>query len=280
VAFEALRQYESAQRLLESSAAIREEISGKQSLDYGIGLLKIADLAKTRHRNSEAEAFYTKALSVMGDRPEAAPALMYLGLRKTDPTESIGYFQRAQRLDPSLAGQAMTWTAVARGREQNPAEAEALYNSALAAEAPDSADAVTTLQLYARFLQERGREDEGKAVLERATVAQKALYRQAAPAGSNVFRIGDGVQPPSLLIKVEPEYSQEARFAKYVGTVVISVEIRPDGTPQNIRITRGLGLGLDESAIAAIEKWRFRPGTKDGVPVTVAANIEVNFRLL
>jgi TonB family protein len=286
VGFEALRQYETAQKLLESSVAIREEVSGNQSPDYGVGLMKIADLAKTRRHSAEAEAFYNKALLVLGDRPEAAPALMYLGLRKKNPTEAIEYFQRAQRLDPSLAGQAMTWSALVREREQNPAEAEALYNSALAAVNPNSADAVNTMQLYARLLKDQGREDEAKAMLERASVALKALYLQAdaqrgtAQASSDVFRVGGGVMPPAVLAKIEPEYSQEARFAKYSGTVALYVEIGPDGVARNMRIVKGLGLGLDESAIAAIERWRFRPGTKDGVPVTVAAHIEVNFKLL
>ena len=54
----------------------------------------------------------------------------------------------------------------------------------------------------------------------------------------------------------------------------------PDGTPRNISVRRALGLGLDEKAIEAVKQWKFRPGTKDGDPVTVQASIEVNFRLL
>jgi len=68
-------------------------------------------------------------------------------------------------VDPALAGQAMTWMAVAREREQNPAGAEALYNSALTAVNPNSADAVNTLRLLVRLLKEQGREDEAKALL-------------------------------------------------------------------------------------------------------------------
>jgi TonB family protein len=266
--------------------AIREEVSGPQSLDYGVGLMKLADLEKTRRRGPEAAGFYTKALQVLGDRLESAPALMYLGLRKTDPEEAINYFERAQRLDPSLAGQALLWMAVSRERQQNSAEAEALYNSALAAANPNSADAVNAMQLLARLLKEQGREDEGKVMLEFATASLKALYLQAdarrgsVQASSDVFRAGGGVMPPAVLAKIEPEYSQEARFAKYSGTVVLYMEVRPDGIAQNIRIVKGLGLGLDETAMAAIEKWRFRPGTKDGVPVTVAAHVEVNFKLM
>ena len=98
--------------------------------------------------------------------------------------------------------------------------------------------------------------------------------------GGGVFRVGGGVTAPSLLYKVEPEYSEEARKAKYQGTVVLYVEVDPSGKAVNPRIVRSLGLGLDEKAIEAVKKWKFKPGYKDGKPVTVAATIEVNFRLL
>jgi len=53
-----------------------------------------------------------------------------------------------------------------------------------------------------------------------------------------------------------------------------------NGVPQEIKVVRSLGLGLDQKAIEAVQKWRFKPGLKDGKPVPVSANIEVNFRLL
>lgn len=98
--------------------------------------------------------------------------------------------------------------------------------------------------------------------------------------GGGIFRVGGGVTAPALLLKVEPEYSEEARKAKYQGTVLLYVEIDPSGHATNIRVQRSLGLGLDEKAIEAVKKWKFAPGRKDGRPVTVAATIEVNFRLL
>jgi periplasmic protein TonB len=98
--------------------------------------------------------------------------------------------------------------------------------------------------------------------------------------GGGVFQVGHGVSAPILLFKVEPEYSEEARKAKYQGTVVVNAEIDPGGHVINARIAHSLGMGLDEQALVAIKKWRFRPGYKDGKPVTVAATIEVNFRLL
>lgn len=98
--------------------------------------------------------------------------------------------------------------------------------------------------------------------------------------GGGVYRVGGGVTSPSLLYKKEPEYSEEARKAKYQGTVLLYVEVDPSGRATNIKVQRSLGLGLDEKAIEAVKQWKFKPGYKDGKPVTVAATIEVNFRLL
>ncbi len=98
--------------------------------------------------------------------------------------------------------------------------------------------------------------------------------------GGGVFRVGGGVSAPRLTRKVEPEYSEEARKAKYSGVVVLAVEVWPDGKAHNVRVVRSLGLGLDEKAIEAVQAWEFVPGRKDGAPVKVAAQIEVNFRLL
>ncbi len=98
--------------------------------------------------------------------------------------------------------------------------------------------------------------------------------------GGGAYRIGGGVSAPQLLLKVEPEYSEEARKAKYQGVVVLAVVVDENGKAQSLRIVRPLGLGLDEKAIEAVQKWRFRPGQLNGKAVAVQATIEVNFRLL
>ena len=86
--------------------------------------------------------------------------------------------------------------------------------------------------------------------------------------------------PPVPIYRPEPQYSKEALKKKYQGTVVLYVEVDPSGHPRNIKVMRSLGLGLDEKAIEAVSQWEFRPGMKDGKPVTVAATVAVNFRLL
>ncbi len=97
--------------------------------------------------------------------------------------------------------------------------------------------------------------------------------------GGGIFRVGGGVSAPRELYAPEPEYSEEARKAKYQGVCVLYVEVGPDGMPRNLRVVRSLGLGLDEKALEAVKTWRFDPAKKDGKPVTVAVNVEVTFHL-
>ena len=86
--------------------------------------------------------------------------------------------------------------------------------------------------------------------------------------------------PPRLLYQVEPEFSEEARKAKYQGIVVLSIEVDINGRARDIRVVRSLGLGLDEKAVEAVAQWRFQPGSVDGKPILSTAIIEVNFHLL
>jgi len=94
-----------------------------------------------------------------------------------------------------------------------------------------------------------------------------------------VFEIGGGVSSPAVVFRVEPEYSEEARKARYQGTVVLQTIVRKDGTVDVINLVRSLGFGLDENAIRALKQWRFRPALKNGVPVDASLNVEVRFNL-
>jgi TonB family protein len=100
--------------------------------------------------------------------------------------------------------------------------------------------------------------------------------------GGGAFRPGTGgVGYPSCLYCPEPQYSEDARKAKYQGTVVLQVVIQPDGRATDIRIVKGPGLGLEEKAIEAVRTWRFKPALgPSGKPVATITPIEVTFRLL
>ena len=97
--------------------------------------------------------------------------------------------------------------------------------------------------------------------------------------GGGVYRVGGGVSAPRAIYDPDPEYSEEARKAKFQGTVLLWVVVGADGRPRDIHVQRSLGMGLDEKAIEAVQQWKFAPSMKDGHPVPVQVNIEVNFRL-
>jgi periplasmic protein TonB len=98
--------------------------------------------------------------------------------------------------------------------------------------------------------------------------------------GGGVYQIGGGVSAPVPLNQVEAEFSDEARRAKYQGVCLISMIVDANGMPQNPRVLRPLGMGLDEKALEAVRKYRFKPAMKDGkTPVPVMITVEVNFRL-
>ena len=98
--------------------------------------------------------------------------------------------------------------------------------------------------------------------------------------GGGLYRIGGAVSEPKVIYSVDPEFSDEARRAKYQGIVELYVIVDAQGNPQNPRVVRALGMGLDEKAIEAVMKFKFKPALKDGkTPVPVMVPIEINFRL-
>jgi TonB family protein len=203
-----------------------------------------------------------------------------------DPAKALEYFQRARNVanNGNDMGAAQTWMAMLRQSEPDGGpEAESLYRGAMAAEDADSAEQAITLELYAQFLKSRDRAAEAAPIEARAKTIRRSRVNAMGPkegALMSAMRMGPGMKAPSLLFKVEPEYSEEARAAKYSGTVLLKIVVDVDGKAKDIEVVNGLGLGLDEKAVLAIQQWKFKPAEKDGAPVPVLANIEVNFKLM
>jgi TonB family protein len=100
------------------------------------------------------------------------------------------------------------------------------------------------------------------------------------PLPQGVYAAGNGVAPPAVLSKVDPAYTDGARSVGISGTVVLSLVVGANGLPQSIEVIGSLDPGLDQSAMDALGKWRFRPGMKDGAPVNVQALVNLSFRVL
>ena len=98
-------------------------------------------------------------------------------------------------------------------------------------------------------------------------------------AAGQLFRIGRGVTPPSVVDSPDPKFPETARVAKFNGVVVVGMIVGTDGVPRDMWIKQKLGLGLDQKAIEAVQQWRFRPATKNRQPVAVPITVEVSFHL-
>ncbi len=115
-----------------------------------------------------------------------------------------------------------------------------------------------------------------------APVAPVAAPAESAPAeynGEPVRKVGGGVTAPKVIQTSEPEYSKEAKKAKFKGIVLVNLIVDANGLPQNVHVVRGVGMGLDQKAIDAVKQYKFKPAMQDGKPVPVELNVEVNFQI-
>lgn len=101
-----------------------------------------------------------------------------------------------------------------------------------------------------------------------------------AGVGGGVYDVGGNVTAPVGIYTPDPQYSEEARKAKYSGVVVVEIIVDAQGNVRDAQVVKPVGLGLDEKALEAVRTWKFKPGLKNGVPVATRVGVEVSFRLL
>jgi len=97
--------------------------------------------------------------------------------------------------------------------------------------------------------------------------------------GGGLRHVGGGVSSPEVIYKVEPEFSEEARKAKFMGVVTVTLIVNTQGLPQDVHVIRGVGMGLDDKAVEAVRQYKFKPAMENGHPVPVRVNVEVNFQI-
>jgi len=98
-------------------------------------------------------------------------------------------------------------------------------------------------------------------------------------SGGGPMHIGGSVRPPAVLYSVEPEFSEEARKAKFSGNVQVYLWVDEHGNPSHVRVARGVGMGLDEKAVEAVRQYKFKPAMQNGKPVKVDLYVDVNFQI-
>ncbi len=117
-----------------------------------------------------------------------------------------------------------------------------------------------------------GKEGEGTGGIE-------APVAPPPPPPSGPLRVGGDVKAPVVIDRAEPKYTESARNARVSGIVVVEAIIGKDGRVQDVKVVKGLPMGLSAEAEAAVRRWRFKPGTLNGSPVATIFNLTVNFKL-
>jgi protein TonB len=97
--------------------------------------------------------------------------------------------------------------------------------------------------------------------------------------GGGLMSVGGGVSAPQVIHSVEPDFTEEARQANFQGNVAIELIVDAQGNPQDIRVKRHLGMGLEQKAVDAVRQYKFRPAIYQGHPVAVQIVIDVDFHL-
>jgi TonB family protein len=225
----------------------------------------------------------------MGEEsPAVTRSLGYLGemLMKQKRYQEAGEaFRRAlaitekqNDLDPTARIWILTSLARVAGHTGEKQTAEALYGRAVAIErdarGPTHPAVIARLEEAAEMMQRLGLDSARQKLLSELESIQKQRRQ-----GDVVFQKEDAADPPRPRKMSEPIYSEEARRLRYEATVLLGADIMPDGKPENMRIYRCAGHGLDEKAIATVRRWRFDPARRNGKAVAVSVTVEVNFRL-
>jgi TonB family protein len=120
----------------------------------------------------------------------------------------------------------------------------------------------------------------GLAQTTAQTPSSQGTDSNTKETADKVYRVGvDGVTPPHATYMPDPEYSEEARNMGHGGTCVLTLVVDAKGMPRDITVKKSLGMGLDEKSIETVRRWRFKPATKNGVPVAVQINVELTFHI-
>jgi TonB family protein len=292
LAASAAYEFDEAAALLRDALEARKQQFGENSIEYARGLAKLGALNATWDRSKDAAEYYAKALPLLerhlgANDPELFAPLRFLALDaqvREDIPQAESFYQRAVEIQRSnhIAGPdaalALNDLAILKLGKGDLSSASQLLDEALAAVPKDSPERAAAFTTRAEVLHRLGRGAEADNAFAAALRLVGRSVQAPVTRGEGVLQIGPGVSGPRPLVRGEPEYSAEAHINKLQGTVKFSVVIGADGHVRDLRVTQSLGLGLDQKAAEAVQRWRFGPARKDGQPVSVMAFIEIRFK--
>lgn len=292
------KQYDQAERILRQA---RTRSRGFESGDPRrvVPLMELAKLHLNRGDYARPEQLYREADPIARDAwgtesPEYASLMNDIGryyhLRvRFDEAErfyKLGFAIRVRLLGrehPDVATSVNNLAVLYENLVLYP-KAESYYRTALSIRedklGPEHADTILSLEHFARLLHKLSRPDEAAAYEQRARQYRTARSEPTETVDIGPMAASEVDQPPLLLERTEPDYTDEARIANHEGSVLLQTDVDSDGHARNIVVIRHLGLGLDEQAVEAVKQWRFRPARRNGQRVACRVRLEIAFRVI
>jgi TonB family protein len=105
---------------------------------------------------------------------------------------------------------------------------------------------------------------------------QKAQQKRDSPADETVYEMGEGVTPPRVIKQVNPRYAT-AKGVRVEGAVTVALVVSSQGMPRDVRVIKGLDKDIDQSAVDAVQQWRFAAARKNDKPIAVRISLEIDF---
>jgi TonB family protein len=132
------------------------------------------------------------------------------------------------------------------------------------------------------FLRLRSIPDQSFSTVQKGSsstvLTTPATLQELENGTAQIYKVGGSITPPMVLNSPQADFTDDAREHKISGTCVFSLIVDSQGMPQDLKLIRALGYGLDENAAEAVHQYRFKPAMKNGEPVSVRIGIEVTFR--
>lgn len=106
------------------------------------------------------------------------------------------------------------------------------------------------------------------------TVAPRA---RAQSKDEPVYDLGDGITPPRVIYQVSPKPDSGENGFRISGVVLIGLIVSSHGLPVDVHVARSLDKDIDQSAVQAVQQWKFEPARKGDQPVAVRITVEIRF---
>ena len=240
---------------------------------YFLAVATIGNAISDKTSQATIEQSLRAAIRINPSFPFAYDALaMFYATRGVHLTDAYDIIEKAVQLGPGVPEIRIDEAQVLAGMNKSKEAAEVLQLAVKISHTPEQVAAaeniLASMQKFDAFRSSIHAQNKGMVPT-----------RIGSSPGSATSKSADAETPPRAIFSPEAEYTEEARAAKFEGTCVVQLIVGTDGKPSNIVVTKKVGYGMDERAVAAVSKWKFEPGRRNGRPVPSRLSLSLQFKI-